>query len=191
MTPDPLTPTMVKLISLIAFFGLLGGCGGIPVPKKTGPALKPETVKYDWLELTVGEDGEHVYRAEIDSARLRQRDSPTVEIKVGEHWINAASATKKSILSGLGEKARPQPIKGSRIQEAYHGADNEIIFLGGSFAFQGDMLRMVALLDGSDFRIGGEGGKVIHIECERSTIEEIMGQPAKTEVPKLPNSKVR
>ena len=167
----------------------LSAWGGCSESSRSNPAPSMGTVKYDWLELTVGDDGEHVYRAEIDSPAVRRRDGLTVEVKADGHWFNAATATKEAILAELGNSARPRSITDGRIQELYHGADNEVLFVGGSFAFQGDVLWMVALLDGSSFRMGGAEGEVIPIECERSTIQKILGEPTKLDLRKSSQSK--
>jgi hypothetical protein len=164
------------------------GCGVGPAASRSSPVPKKGSVNYDWLELTVSDDGKHVYRAEIDREALSRRNNLSVEVKAGDQWIEVLTATKESIQSALGKNARLRPIEGEKLRELYHGADNELVFLGGSFAFKGKVLRIVALLDGSELRIGGEGGDVIHLECERSLIEEILGEPLKMKLPESANS---
>jgi len=187
LPPSRLIPLFV--LTLGTSLAAVGGCAG--AASGTVSAPKKGTVKYEWLQLTVSPDGEHVVRAEIDPDELRQRGTLVVEVRAGDLWIDVAGASKKSILAELGTKVRHQLIEDERVRELYHGADQEVIFLGGSFAFQGDELKMVALLDGSDLRIGGRDGKIIHIECERSAIDEILGEPMEITLPTDPKTPPR
>jgi hypothetical protein len=141
-----------RLMFLTTLGASLWVCAGCSAPRARARPPSKETVTYGWLNLTVGSDGEHVYRAEIDCDLVRRRDELNVEVKAADLWINVMSASKESVLLKLGKNARHELIEDGRTQELYQGADNEVIFLGGSFAFQGDNLRMVALL--ANFALG-------------------------------------